>query len=188
VYAGLAPEGRVPSLAQAFPERVVTIGSLSKTHAMCGWRAGWMIGPRVLMDHAENLLICMLYGLPGFVQDAALAALEVTAESERRVREYCSARARLMHGLLQGAPGIEAIIPEAGMFMLVDVRGTGLGSDGFTEQLFRAQGVAVMDGGAFGEQTCGFVRISFATDEALIVEACRRIRQFCEGLAAVRSR
>jgi aspartate/methionine/tyrosine aminotransferase len=188
VYAGLAPEGRVPSLAQAFPERVVTIGSLSKTHAMCGWRAGWMIGPRLLMDHAENLLICMLYGLPGFVQDAALAALEVTAESERRVREYCSARARLMHGLLQGAPGIEAVIPEAGMFMLVDVRGTGLGSDGFTEQLFRAQGVAVMDGGAFGEQTRGFVRISFATDEALIVEACRRIRQFCEGLSAIRSR
>lgn len=188
VYAGLAPEGRVPSLAEAFPERVVTIGSLSKTHAMCGWRVGWMIGPKILMDHAENLLICMLYGLPGFVQEAALAALQDTVESERRVRKYCGDRAQLMHTLLQGTPGIELLVPEAGMFMLVDVRSTGLGSDGFTAQLFREQGVAVMDGGAFGEETRGFVRISFANDEALITEGCRRIRQFCEGLAAVRSR
>lgn len=188
VYAGLAPEGRVAGLAQQMPERVVTIGSLSKTHAMCGWRAGWMIGPKALMDHAENLLICMLYGLPGFIQEAALAALELTEESEKRVRDYCADRARLMHGLLQGIPGLRASAPDAGMFMLADVRDTGLDSDAFTEQLFRAQGVAVMDGAAFGEQTRGFVRLSFATDEAKITEACRRIRQFCEGLAAVRSR
>jgi arginine:pyruvate transaminase len=147
-----------------------------------------MIGPKILMDHAENLLICMLYGLPGFVQEAALTALQDTVEAERRVREYCGDRVRLMHTLLQGTPGIDLLVPEAGMFMLVDVRGTGLGSDGFTEQLFREQGVAVMDGGAFGEETRGFVRISFANDEALITEGCRRIRQFCEGLAAVRSR
>lgn len=188
VYAGLAPEGRVAGLARQMPERVVTIGSLSKTHAMCGWRAGWMIGPKALMDHAENLLICMLYGLPGFIQEAALTALELTEESERRVRDYCRDRARLMHGLLQGVPGLRTAPPDAGMFMLADVRDTGLDSEAFTEQLFRAQGVAVMDGAAFGEQTRGFVRLSFATDEAKIIEACRRIRQFCEGLAAVRPR
>ncbi len=45
VYAGLAPGGRVPSLAARLPERVVTLGSLSKSHAMTGWRAGWLVGP-----------------------------------------------------------------------------------------------------------------------------------------------
>lgn len=186
VYAGLAPGGRVPSLAQAMPHRVVTLGSLSKTHAMCGWRAGWMVGPKALIDHAENLLMCMLYGLPGFIQEAALAAFDITAEAEARIRDYCAQRARLMLEHLQDIPGIGVLAPEAGMFLLVDVRGTGLGSDAFAEQLFRAQGVAVMDGGAFGEQARGFVRLSFATDEPLIVEACRRIRQFCEALAATR--
>src|SRR6202035_4320998 len=52
VYAGLAPGGRVPSLAARFPERVVTVGSLSKSHSMTGWRAGWLVGPRELAVHA----------------------------------------------------------------------------------------------------------------------------------------
>jgi polar amino acid transport system ATP-binding protein/arginine:pyruvate transaminase len=183
VYAGIAPGGRVPSLADRMPERVVTVGSLSKTHAMCGWRAGWMIGPKTLMDHAENLLISMLYGLPGFIQEAALVALDIADESERKTRDYCTRRAQLMVEHLKDIPGTAVLAPQAGMFLLLDIRGTGLDSTAFTERLFRAHGVAVMDGGAFGEQARGFVRLSFAIDETLIVEACRRIRQFCEGLA-----
>lgn len=183
VYAGIAPGGRVPSLADRMPERVVTVGSLSKTHAMCGWRAGWMIGPKTLMDHAENLLISMLYGLPGFIQEAALVALEMADGSERSTRDYCTRRAQLMVDHLQDIPGTAVLAPQAGMFLLLDIRGTGLDSTAFTDRLFRVHGVAVMDGGAFGEQARGFVRLSFAIDETLIIEACRRIRQFCEGLA-----
>jgi arginine:pyruvate transaminase len=92
-----------------------------------------------------------------------------------------------MAASLEGIPGIRVLVPDAGMFLMVDVRDTGLGSEDFAERLFREHGVAVMDGAAFGRQTRGFVRLSFTTDEALIVEACRRIRQFCEGLAAARS-
>lgn len=186
VYAGIAPDGRVPGLAATLPDRVVTIGSLSKTHAMCGWRAGWMVGPKTLMDHAENLLISMLYGLPGFIQEAALAALGITEECERKTRDYCTPRSRLMVEHLQGIPGTRVLAPQAGMFLLLDIRDTGLDSTAFTERLFRAQGVSVMDGSAFGEQARGFVRLSFAIDETAIVEACRRIRQFCEALAATR--
>lgn len=188
VYAGLAPDGRVPGLAKTMPERVVTLGSLSKTHAMCGWRAGWMIGPKTLMDHAENLLIGMLYGLPGFIQEAALVALDMTDESERKTRDYCNLRSQLMVDHLQGVPGTAILPPQAGMFLLLDIRGTGLDSTAFTARLFQAHGVAVMDGLAFGEQARGFVRLSFAIDETAIVEACRRIRQFCEGLAAASPR
>lgn len=183
VYAGIAPGGRVPSLAHAMPDRVVTLGSLSKTHAMCGWRTGWMVGPRELIRHAENLLMCMLYGLPGFVQEGALAAFEVAADSEQRVRDYCARRSRLMLDHLRDVPGLRVLAPEAGMFLLADVRGTGLDSATFAARLFSAVGVSVMDGGAFGEQTRGFVRLSFATEEPLIVEACRRIRRFCTDLA-----
>ena len=77
VYAGLAPGGRVPSLGARLPERVVTLGSLSKSHAMTGWRAGWLIGPRELTVNAENLAMCMLFGMPGFIQEAAVTALAI---------------------------------------------------------------------------------------------------------------
>src|ERR1700761_591465 len=76
VYAGLAPGGRVPSLAAQLPEQVITVNSLSKSHSMPGLRAGWLVGPKQLVKHAESLAMCMLFGLPGFIQEAALAALQ----------------------------------------------------------------------------------------------------------------
>src|SRR4051794_18111002 len=57
VYAGLAPGGHIPGLAARMPERVITLGSLSKSHAMTGWRAGWLVGPREFAAHAEALVM-----------------------------------------------------------------------------------------------------------------------------------
>jgi arginine:pyruvate transaminase len=182
VYAGLAPEGRVPSLAQQLPERVVTIGSLSKSHAMCGWRVGWMTGPRELIDHAENLVLCMLYGLPGFIQEAAITALDMADDAERRMRSYCERRAALMLEHLQGIPGIRPLPPQAGMFMLIDVRDSGLDGAAFAQGFFDRHGVSTIAGSAFGTQTRDCVRLSFAVEEPLIVEACTRLRRYCADL------
>jgi arginine:pyruvate transaminase len=182
VYAGLAPEGRVPSLAATLPEQVITISSLSKTHAMPGWRAGWMVAPRALVTHVEALATCMLYGLPGFVQEAALTALGVSAAAEARIREYCATRCATLLAGLAGIPGLRCCEPDAGMFMLVDVHETGLSGHRFMTELYRSEGVSVIDGGAFGVDTRGFVRVCFATDEPLLREACGRIRRFVASL------
>ena len=179
VYAGLAPEGRVPGLAARMPERVITIGSLSKSHAMTGWRAGWLVGPRELAIHAESLIMCMLFGLPGFVQEAAITALSLGADAERRMRDYCNVRRDRMIELLAGAPRIRPLVPAAGMFMLVDVRETGLTGYQFMRSLYESERVSVMDGAAFGRQTAGFVRVCFATDVDSIDAACERIQRFC---------
>ena len=56
-------------------DRVVSVTSLSKSHSMTGWRAGWSIGPVELAEHLVYLAPCMLYGSPGFIQDAAEFAL-----------------------------------------------------------------------------------------------------------------
>jgi arginine:pyruvate transaminase len=180
VYAGLAPGGRIPSLAATLPERVVTLGSLSKSHSMPGFRAGWLIGPRELITHAESLSMCMLFGLPGFIQEAALTALSIAPETERRIREFCdSRRERFMAGL-NGVPNIRAFAPQAGMFLLVDVSDTGLSGYEFMRALYERRKVSVLDGAAFGRHTAQFVRICFATEVATIDAACDRIRQFCE--------
>jgi aspartate/methionine/tyrosine aminotransferase len=180
VYAGLAPGGRVPSLAARCPERVVTISSLSKTHAMPGWRAGWMVGPRELMMHVEALAMCMLYGLPGFVQEAALTALGVASVAEARIRDLCTARRDVLLAGLTDAPGLRCCAPEAGMFLLVDVGETGLTGRQFMTELYRCEGVSVIDGGAFGSATRNFVRVCFAADDAQLREACARIRRFAD--------
>src|ERR1700723_4280669 len=184
VYAGLAPGGRVPGLAAELPEQVVTISSLSKSHAMPGLRAGWMVGPKALIKHAESLSMCMLFGLPGFIQEAALTALQGSNAPELRIRELCTARRALLLQGLEGVPGLRCHVPDAGMFALVDVRGTGLSGYDFMQQLYRTERVSVLDGGAFGEETRGFVRVCFATDEALLRQAIVRIRRFVETLMA----
>jgi aspartate/methionine/tyrosine aminotransferase len=183
VYAGLAPGGRVPSLAAQLPDQAVTIGSLSKTHAMPGWRAGWLVGPRPLVAHVEALAQCMLYGLPGFIQEAAAAALEMAAEAEARIRDYCATRRDLLLTGLAGAARIRCFAPDAGMFMLMDVHETGLSGCEFVRELYRAERVSVLDGGAFGQETGGCVRICFAAEEAALSEGIVRIRRFLATLA-----
>lgn len=182
VYAGIAPGGRVPSLGAILPEQVVTISSLSKSHAMPGWRAGWMVGPATLITHVEALSLCMLYGLPGFVQEAALTALGVSPQAEARMREYCAARCAVLLRGLDGIAGLRCVVPDAGMFMLVDVQATGLSGREFMTRLYHAEGVSVIDGGAFGVDTRGFVRVCFAAEESLLREACVRIRRFVASL------
>jgi aspartate/methionine/tyrosine aminotransferase len=183
VYAGLAPGGRVPNLATRLPEQVVTISSLAKSHSLPGLRAGWMVGPTDLVKHAESLAMCMLFGLPGFIQEAALAALLGSDAPERRVRELCTSRRDMLIEGLAGLPGIRCAVPDAGMFTLIDVHGTGLSGYDFMSGLFRSEGVSVLDGGAFGEATRGFVRLCFATDEATLREAMVRIRRYVGSLA-----
>jgi arginine:pyruvate transaminase len=182
VYAGLAPNGRVPSLAARLPEQVVTISSLSKTHAMPGWRAGWMVAPKTLIRHVESLALCMLYGLPGFVQEAALTALGEAPAAESRIRDYCASRRELLFAGLKDIPRIRCCVPDAGMFMLVEVQATGLSGREFMTRLYRAEKVSVIDGGAFGQGTSGFVRVCFATSETDLREACRRIGRFVGSL------
>jgi octopine/nopaline transport system ATP-binding protein len=181
VYAGLAPGGHVPGLAARLPERVITLGSLSKSHAMTGWRAGWLVGPRELAVHVEALVMCMLFGLPGFVQEAVITALSIAPEAERRIRDYCDGRRARMVAGLAGIPGISTVVPQAGMFMLVDVRGTGLSGYEFMQALYKSQRVSVLDGAAFGRETAGFVRVCFATDERSVDLGCERIRRFCQA-------
>jgi aspartate/methionine/tyrosine aminotransferase len=180
VYAGLAPGGRVPSLAALLPDRLVTISSLSKSHALPGLRAGWLVGPRELASHAQALVMCMLFGLPGFIQEAVITALSVAPRAEHRIRELCRGQRERMLAGLRGIPGISPTAPEAGMFMLVDVSDTGLSGGEFMRALYERERVSVMDGAAFGNRTRQFVRICFATEDATIDRACARIRRFCE--------
>jgi aspartate/methionine/tyrosine aminotransferase len=83
---------------------------------------------------------------------------------------------------LSGIRGLQCFAPDAGMFLLVDVRGTGLSGYDFMCELYRSERVSVLDGGAFGKETSGFVRVCFATDEGLLRQAIVRIRRFVETL------
>ncbi|KVN31955.1 aspartate aminotransferase [Burkholderia pyrrocinia] len=184
VYAALTFERDMVSIASlpGMAERTVTLGSLSKSHAMPGWRVGWAIGPTELIEHAERLALCMLYGLPGFIQQAAVTALDNRAAIVADMRELYRRRRDLAYARLRDVPGLHCLLPEAGMFMMVDVRGTGLDAHAFTWGLFRAKQVALLDASAFGDTASGFVRFGFVVDDARLTDACERIAAFVASL------
>jgi len=185
VYESLCYEPEHISLASlpGMEERCVIVGSLSKSHAMTGWRIGWMVAAPALVAHVENLSLSMLYGLPGFVMEGALAAVLAHDEVTRDMREVYRRRRDLLVESLGECPALKVIKPDAGMFVLVDVRATGLTSLEFAWRLFREGGVSVLDAAAFGEPAQGFVRLSFTLSEAHLARACLRIKAFVSGLA-----
>src|SRR5262249_40092110 len=117
-----------PASLPGMAERTVVVSSLSKSHAIPGFRFGWVIGPPALTRHLFNLLLCTLYGGPPFIQDGALVALGAELPEVKALHEDYRRRAALLVEILTAAPDCHAAPPEGGMFVLLDVRKTGLGS------------------------------------------------------------
>ncbi len=184
VYADLVFEGTHTSIAalEGMPERTITVSSLSKSHAMTGWRAGWAIAPEAFVQEAEKLALCSTYGLPGFIQEAAAFALENQLEAVAAMQNAFLRRRDLVMSELKKAWGLAYWPAQAGMFLIVDVQKTGLSSEDFVSRLYAETGVAVLNGTAFGPSTNGTVRISFALPEAVLLEGCARIRAFTAHL------
>ena len=187
VYSTIVFEGEHVSICglPGMAERTVTINSLSKSHAMTGWRIGWMVGPTELIGHVGNLGLANMYGLPPFIQKASALALNTDIPEIREMRDVYRRRRDMTMAALGQLPGIICRSPDAGMFMLADVRGTGMSGNEYAWALFRETGVATLDATAFGASAEGHVRISFAIDEPTLAEACTRIAGFTKGLVKV---
>jgi len=159
-------------------ERTITTGSLSKSQAMTGWRVGWIAGPEELIRHCNNLGLAMLYGVPGFIQRAAVTALTSARGEMSDMLETYRKRRDLVASKLSGLDGINVLVPEAGMFVLLDVSGTGMTAEAFAGELYASTGVSTLGAAPFGLPAEECIRLSFTTGEAELEEGCRRIIEF----------
>jgi arginine:pyruvate transaminase len=164
-------------------ERAVVVSSLSKSHAMPGFRFGWAIGPPALSRHLFDLLIAMIYGSPAFIQDGVMPALESELPQVAAMRETYRNRAALLSEILASAANCRVNRPEGGMFVLMDVRGTGTPSADFAHELLMQENVAVLPCDGFGPSAAGHLRISLTAPESRLEEAGRRIVRFTRNIA-----
>ena len=184
VYAQLVYEGEHVSPA-SFPDlqsRTLSVGSLSKSHAMTGWRLGWVVAPRNVAGHLAELSIAMLYGQPPFLQDAGAYAINEAQHDVAEIRATFQARRDVLCDALRDAAGLACDRPAGGMFLMLDIRATGLDGDTFAQRLLDEQGVSVLSGDAFGDSTRGYVRIGLTQAENRLAEAARRIGVFARSL------
>lgn len=184
VYAELIFEGEhfCPAKLPDMAERSVIVNSLSKSHAMTGWRLGWVLGPDSLIEHITNLALCMLYGCPEFIQDAACDALQMQSGEIDEMRDVYQARRDTACRALTGSSAVTAIHPPAGMFLMVDIRATGLSSQVFADSLLDEENISVLSGEAFGPSAAGFVRLSLTVEAERLATACHRLAAYAENV------
>lgn len=186
VYAGLVYEGKFaspfdnPDLA----ERTVVVSSVSKSHAMTGFRCGWAVGSEEFSAQLLPLSETMLFGSQPFLEDATAFALNNDLAETKAMRDAYENRARIVVEHLGQAPGITCHMPEGGMFIMADIRRTGLSGEAFALQLMEEEKVVTMPGEAFGEAGAGHLRLALTLEDARLAEACRRIAAFSARLMA----
>ena len=164
-------------------ERTLVVGSMSKSHAMTGSRCGWIVAPAEVTEHLINLATHTTYGVPGFIQDAASFALSAGRELEDEISEPFRRRRALATEIL-GAQNAVTMIPSQGaMYLMLDVRATGLTGEAFANALLDTHHTAVMPGESFGKAAAGHVRVAMTIDDDAFAKALKTLCNFAAVLS-----
>ncbi|GIL00868.1 MAG: aminotransferase [Alphaproteobacteria bacterium] len=186
-HTGAAGRHLSPLALPDMEERTLVVNSVSKSHAMTGWRVGWLRGPAPVIRRLAGFNLVVTYGIGDFVSRAVAEALdndwgvaEVTATYERRRAMMIEALAQLDGVVVRGSCG--------GIYVMLDVRAIEADGERFALQLLEAENVAVMPGESFGRAATGHVRISLCQPDPVLAEAAARIARFITNHGSLRKR
>jgi len=182
------------SLAEVVPElkdRILTVNGVSKAYAMTGWRIGYAGGPKHLITAMSKLQSQSTSNPSSISQAAALAALEGPEEFLLERNERFKTRRDMVVKMLNECNGLSCIKPSGAFYVYPSCSGI-IGKSSkegkliensidFSAYLLESVGVAVVPGSAFGADP--FFRISYATSDSILEEACNRIKKACEQLS-----
>jgi aspartate aminotransferase len=180
----------IAAVAPDLAERVLVMSGVSKTYAMTGWRIGFCGGPPGLIRAMTVVQSHATAGISTLGQAAAAAVLDAPQAMVGEMVAAYHRRRDLVVGLLRQAPGLTCAVPEGAFYVFPSIAGCiGRVSAGgraietdrdFAMALLEEQHVALVHGAAFGMSP--YVRISYATDDAALADACGRIIRFCQEL------
>ena len=164
--------------------RTLAVSSISKSHALPGFRAGWVASHPDITPRLVLVAEAMLFGSQPFIEDALTVALNEKHPEVERLRLAFRKRAEVLIKAFEGSQAITARMPEGGMFVMLDVRRTKLSGEEFAWQLLRQENVSVMPGESFGNGGAGHIRIALTVDSEILRDACTKIRKLAEKICA----
>ena len=163
-------------------ERTIVVSSISKSHAVPGFRCGWIAASKAYCEQALPVSETMLFGSQPFLEDALAYALDHDFTETKAMREAYWKRGQALVEGLKASNKVHARLPEGGMFVMVDVRPTGLSGEAFARRLLAEQAVVTMPGESFGQGGAGHLRVALTVDETTMAEAARRIAKVAAGV------
>ena len=171
-------------------ERTLTVNGVSKAYAMTGWRIGYAAGPVEIIKAMGKIQSQSTSNPCSVSQWAAVEALTGPQDYIAKNNATFQRRRDLVVGMLNAAEGVECPVPEGAFYVYPSIAGcigkTSAGGvkivddEAFATALLEEKGVAVVFGAAFGTSPC--FRVSYATSDEALTEACTRIQDFCAGL------
>lgn len=184
VYDTQIWEGRHTSFRamEGMAERTMVVGSLSKSHAMTGSRLGWVIAPEHMIEMINDLATNTTYGVAGFVQHAGLCALRLGPEFEAQIAAPFRRRRDIALNILRDFQDIGAVPPQGAMYMMLDLRKTGLSGEEFALRLLDERHIAVMPGESFGQAAAGHIRVALTIDDDAFAIAFLEVCKFAQDL------
>ena len=183
IYSELTYEGKHFSIG-ALPgmrDRTITINGFSKTYSMTGWRLGYVIGPKEIMEQVKKIHQFVVMSAPTISQYAGLEALRNgDNDIERMKKEYDKRRKYLLKEF--NRLGLPCFEPKGAFYIFPDIRKYNMSSEEFATELLNKEHVVVVPGTAFGDSGEGFIRISYAYSIDALKEAIKRIERFLKSL------
>ncbi len=160
-------------------ERTILLNGFSKSHAMTGWRMGFVAAPREMLAAMRKVHQYLIMSAPTTGQDALIAALDAAEDDVESMRQEYDRRRRLIVGGFNEL-GLPTFEPRGAFYAFPSVVNSGMDDVSFAETLLQEEQVAVIPGSAFGESGTGFVRCAYATSYEEIEEALVRMRRFMQ--------
>ena len=178
VYAELTYNGQHTSLAEIIPDQVLLVSGLSKSHAMTGWRIGYLFGPEDFVEQAVKAHQYMVTAPTDNVQFAALEAMTNGKEDSQVMKaEYLKRREFLQTELAEA--GFEVASPDGAFYLFAKIPAQfEPDSWAFVRRLAKEAKVALIPGISFGPGGEGYVRLSYAASMENLTEAAKRIKAF----------
>lgn len=187
---GDQPFTSFPAAAPDLKERMLIVNGASKGYAMTGWRLGFGAGPKWLISAIGKLLSQSTTCPSSISQAAAVAAFTGDRAPVKAMARLYKGRRDIMQVALEGVPGLTHTVPDGAFYLFVNVKGLlgkttpggqVLSTDADVVKYWLEDGaVATVVGEAYGISP--YVRLSFASSEAVIQDGCARIRRACEAL------
>ncbi|MEL3891112.1 pyridoxal phosphate-dependent aminotransferase [Ferrovibrio sp. MS7] len=156
-------------------DRLIVLDGWSKTYAMTGWRLGWGLWPKKLAELATKLAINVHSCVNAPTQFGGIAALQGPQDAVEQMRQAFIRRRKLTVEGLNKLPGVSCIQPAGAFYAFPNITKTGYSAKQLQDALLEDAGVATIAGTSFGRHGEGYLRFSFAADDAAISEALQRV-------------
>lgn len=181
IYDQMVYDGEKHVCLLSYPEirdRLILLNGWSKTYAMTGWRLGYSVWPKPLLDNARKLAVNSHSCVNAPAQWAGLAALTGPQDAvHMMLAEFDRRRKAVVKGL-NGLPGVSCIEPRGAFYAFPNVSQTGWKAKKLASTLLEETGVATIGGPDFGVHGEGYIRLSYANSLENIEKALERMKTF----------